>query len=96
MKLQPQDIEHLATLSRIKVREDEQAALAEKIDAVLGYVGEIAKVDTSAYAHAEAGAHRNELRADVATDEPGKMREAILDNAPQREGDFVRVQQMFD
>lgn len=96
MKLQPQDIEHLALLSRIKVKEGEQAALAEKIDAVLGYVGEISKVDTSAYQHAEAGDHRNELRADVATEQPGEMREAILANAPKREGDFVRVQQMFD
>ncbi|HXK37640.1 MAG TPA: Asp-tRNA(Asn)/Glu-tRNA(Gln) amidotransferase subunit GatC [Candidatus Paceibacterota bacterium] len=96
MKLQPQDIEHLATLARIKVAEGEQSALAEKIDAVLGYVGEIAKVDTSAYAHTEAGDHRNILRPDVATAQPGAMREAILDNAPKREGDFVRVQQMFE
>lgn len=96
MKLQPQDIEHLALLSRINVEASEQAALAEKIDAVLGYVGEIAKVDTSAYAHAEAGEHRNELRADVTAAQDAVMREAILDNAPKREGDFVRVQQMFE
>ncbi len=96
MKLQPEDIEHLALLSRIQVSQDEQVALAEKIDAVLGYVGEIAKVDTSAYQHAEAGAHRNILRADVPTGTPGESRERILDNAPKREGDFVRVQQMFE
>jgi aspartyl-tRNA(Asn)/glutamyl-tRNA(Gln) amidotransferase subunit C len=96
MKLQPQDIEHLALLSRIKVAEGEQAALADKIDAVLGYVCEIAKVDTSAYAHTEAAEHRNIMREDVATTTPGIMREAILDNAPQRDGNFVRVQQMFD
>jgi aspartyl-tRNA(Asn)/glutamyl-tRNA(Gln) amidotransferase subunit C len=96
MKLQPQDIEHLALLSRINVEPSEQAALAEKIDAVLGYVGEIAKVDTSSYAHAEAGEHRNELREDVTAAQDAVMREAILDNAPKREGDFVRVQQMFE
>ncbi len=96
MKLQPEDIEHLATLARIKVNEGEQAALAEKIDAVLGYVGEIAKVDTSKYAHDEAGAHHNIMRPDVPTEKPGEMREAILNDAPQREGDFVRVQQMFE
>lgn len=96
MKLQPEDIEHLALLSRIKVKEGEQAQLAEKIDAVLGYVGEISKVDTSAYQHAEAGEHRNQLRADIATELPGDTRDAILANAPKREGDFVRVQQMFN
>lgn len=96
MKLQPQDIEHLATLARIKVAPGEQEALAEKIDAVLGYVGEIAKVDTGAYAHAEAGEHRNVLRPDNAVESVESVREAILENAPQREGDFVRVQQMFE
>lgn len=95
MTLQKGDIEHLATLARISVKEDEKQALAEKIDAVLGYVGEIAKVDTSAYAHAEAGEHHNVLRPDTNKPQNTEERNAILQNAPAKEGDFVKVQQMF-
>lgn len=95
MTLQKGDIDHLATLARIAVKEDEKQALAEKIDAVLGYVGEIAKVDTSAYAHTEAGEHHNILRRDMAKPQNSEERNAILENAPAKEGDFVKVQQMF-
>lgn len=95
MTLQKGDIEHLASLARIAVSDEEKSALAEKIDAVLGYVGEISNVDTSMYEHAEAGAHRNVMRTDTALSAAGDERELVLKNAPQKEGDFIKVQQMF-
>lgn len=95
MTLQKGDIEHLATLARIAINEEEKTMLAEKIDAVLGYVGEISKVDTSMYEHAEAADHRNILRQDSAMLADDKERAAVLENAPQKEGDFIKVQQMF-
>lgn len=96
MTLQKGDIEYLANLARIAVKEDEKEALADKIDAVLGYVSEIGKVDTTGYAHAEAGTHRNVLREDNAAEDNIAIHDAILNNVPVRHGDFVKVQQIFE
>ena len=95
MTLQKEDIDYLANLSRIAVKEEEKDALIEKISAILGYVSEIAKVDTSAYSHTEAGEHRNIMRNDEVLKEDKAIHDAILDNVPEREGDFVKVKAIF-
>lgn len=96
MTLQKGDIEYLANLARIAVKEDEKEALADKIDAVLGYVGEISKVDTTGYTHAEAGQHRNIMRQDEVLPENTAIHDAILENVPMKHGDFVKVQAIFE
>jgi aspartyl-tRNA(Asn)/glutamyl-tRNA(Gln) amidotransferase subunit C len=95
MTLQKEDIDYLANLSRIAVKEEEKDALIEKISAILGYVGEISKVDTSNYSHAEAGEHRNIMRNDEVLAENKEIHDAILSNVPEKEGDFVKVKAIF-
>ncbi len=96
MNLQKGDIEYLANLARINVKDDEKDTLAEKIEAVLNYVSEISKVDTSDYAHSEAGDNRNVLREDTVISSEKMIHDAILNNVPERHGDYVKVQKMFD
>lgn len=95
MTLKKEDIDYLANLSRIAVKEEEKDALIDKISAILGYVGEISKVDTSDYSHAEAGEHRNVMREDKIIPENKEIHDAILDNVPEKEGDFVKVKAIF-
>ncbi len=95
MTLQKGDIEYLANLARISIKEEEKAPLAEKIEAVLNYVSEISKVDTSAYAHSEAGDNRNVMRDDVAIQSDTKIHDAIIENIPEKHGDFAKVQKMI-
>lgn len=96
MSLQKEDIDKLANLSRIKVKEEEKEELANRIEAVLNYVSEISKVDTSDYAHAEAGDNRNVLRDDIVVPADEAVHDGILDNVPMRHGDLVKVQSMFE
>jgi aspartyl-tRNA(Asn)/glutamyl-tRNA(Gln) amidotransferase subunit C len=96
MTLQKKDIEHLSTLARIAVSEQEAEQLANKIDAVLAYVGEINAVDTSMYEHADADGLRNVLRSDVYEDSSDDEQAALLKNAPAQTERFIRVQQMFE
>lgn len=96
MTLQKKDIEHLSTLARVAVSDAEAEGLAEKIDAVLAYVGEINAVDTSMYEHAEPGVLRNVLRTDRSAMPSKETQSALLKNAPAQVDGFIRVQQMFE
>ncbi len=52
-------------------------------------------MDTSAYAHSEAGENRNVMREDAVLSTTNEIHDAILENVPDREGDFVKVQKML-
>jgi aspartyl-tRNA(Asn)/glutamyl-tRNA(Gln) amidotransferase subunit C len=50
MSLSPDQIRHLARLARIRVREEESAALLEQLNRVLGLVDQLRAVDTAGVA----------------------------------------------
>ncbi|MDB5258925.1 MAG: glutamyl-tRNA(Gln) and/or aspartyl-tRNA(Asn) amidotransferase subunit [Candidatus Taylorbacteria bacterium] len=89
------DIENLAELSRIKLMPDEKLALMKEIGSILAYVDQIKKADVSISKDASIGAVKNVSRSD----EPRKIspedREQILDEAPDRIGDFVAVKKIL-
>lgn len=93
--LQKEDIEHLATLARIAVSEEEKEAFAAQLDSVLGYVSELNKVVTIEESAPAAGELRNVMREDEAPYIGGEFTEAILANAPHKEDGYVKVGQIF-
>jgi aspartyl-tRNA(Asn)/glutamyl-tRNA(Gln) amidotransferase subunit C len=69
MSLSDDQVRRLARLARIAIRADESQALLERLNRVLGFVGEISAVDTTGIApmaHALDLAQR--LRADERTE----------------------------
>lgn len=91
-----EEIQHLATLSRIAMTDDEAAAFAVECDAILHYVEQVKAVsaDTAA-AVPVVGVHANVLRPDVLTHEPGAYTGSLLDAAPQRDGEHIRVKKIL-
>ncbi|HEY9585725.1 MAG TPA: Asp-tRNA(Asn)/Glu-tRNA(Gln) amidotransferase subunit GatC [Candidatus Paceibacterota bacterium] len=83
--LKKEDIEHLSTLARIAISEEEKAELAAQIDTVLEYVSAISKVTTPAKDIPSAGDLHNVLRDDDNVYAGGEYTEAILTNAPRKE-----------
>ena len=84
------DIEHVARLARIQLTDDEKARLKVQLGVILEHaarVGEVAaeEVPPTAYALARA----NVVRDDVP--EPCLPVEEALRNAPDREGDRIKV-----
>jgi len=84
------DIDHVARLARIALTDDEKISLRLQLEVILEHaakVGEVAanNVPPTAYAIPRA----NVLRDDVP--EPSLPVEEALRNAPDREGDKVRV-----
>lgn len=89
------DIEHLGTLARIALSEEEKDEFASELDSVLLYVSEIAKVTTEIDAIPEVGELRNVMRADDNMSIGGTFTEAILNNAPDTEDGYIKVKQIF-
>jgi aspartyl-tRNA(Asn)/glutamyl-tRNA(Gln) amidotransferase subunit C len=93
--MKKEDIEHLALLSRIALREGEAEALAREITTILGYVSEVNEISGNTAQKKEAGALFNVMRPDIATNEPGSFREALLEAAPERHGNYVQVKKIL-
>ena len=84
------DVEHVAHLARLGLTEEELARLEGQLNHILDQYTKLAELDTDAIEPtAQTIELENILREDVAT--PSLAREAVLGNAPLREGDFVIV-----
>ncbi|OPZ74807.1 MAG: Aspartyl/glutamyl-tRNA(Asn/Gln) amidotransferase subunit C [Firmicutes bacterium ADurb.Bin456] len=89
MKISEREVEQLAFLSRLDLKAEELAAYTGSLNAVLGYLELVNKLDTSAI---EPAAHvlpfKNILREDRLQGSLDK--ELVLANAPEvEEGSFV-------
>ena len=88
-------VTHLADLARMKITPEETARLEKELGSILEYVGALQKVDTKGLSReGMVGILRNIWREDVPGGEGD--REAILDEAPIREGDYIAVKKVID
>ncbi len=93
--LTKEDIEHLSTLARVAISEEEKTELPGQIDAVLAYVSAVSHVVTGAESVPMAGELRNVMREDGNMYSGGEYTEAILTNAPHQEDGYFKVGQIF-
>jgi aspartyl-tRNA(Asn)/glutamyl-tRNA(Gln) amidotransferase subunit C len=100
--LQKEDIEHLATLARVAISEEEKSAFATQLDSVLSYVSDISKVATTEAAEGSglspverAGSLRNVTRPDAEPAQGGEYTADFLANAPANEDGCVKVQKII-
>jgi aspartyl-tRNA(Asn)/glutamyl-tRNA(Gln) amidotransferase subunit C len=84
------DVEHVAYLARLRLTPDELDRLEGQLNHILDQYAKLSELDTSAIPPtAQTIELENILREDAAT--PSLPLEAVLANAPAREGDFVIV-----
>jgi aspartyl-tRNA(Asn)/glutamyl-tRNA(Gln) amidotransferase subunit C len=84
------DVEHVARLARLALREDEIERLQEQLNAILEAVGKVSELDL---ADVPPTSHPLALVNVFGQDEPRPSwpLEDALANAPEREGGFFRV-----
>ena len=84
------DVEHVARLARLALREDEIERLQVQLNAILDAVGKVSELDLS---DVPPTSHPLALVNVFAPDDPAPCLpvEDALANAPEREGDFFRV-----
>lgn len=95
-----QDIEKLATLSRLSLTDAEKEKYRSEIDSILGYIDILKKVSAGLPAQAGKPApvmsrNKNILREDVNPHESGVYTDKLLKLAPKSEGQYVKVKKIL-
>jgi aspartyl-tRNA(Asn)/glutamyl-tRNA(Gln) amidotransferase subunit C len=97
MALSSEDVKKVARLARLKITEAEVARFKDQLGNILGHMADLAALDTS---KVEPTAHAlglvNVMRADVPQATAAPDRDAILKNAPEREGPYVKVPKVIE
>ncbi len=93
MKLSSEELDKLAHLTRLDVPAGEREMLQEQVGAVLEYVASLQKIDVTGVDPTFRGVELGQrLREDAAVASDPETRQALLDAAPERSGDFVKAQ----
>jgi len=96
MSLSREEILKISELAHIKLADDEIEKFRDQMSSVLEYVGQLSNVDVKGI---EPAAHitgvSNVLRDDVVMPTDPATRQALLDEAPDREGDLIKVKAVF-
>ena len=95
MSLDEATVARIASLARIAVPQTELAPLAGELSHILGWIEQLGEVDTDDVAlMTSVVAMRLAWREDRVTD--GDKSEAILANAPARQGDYFVVPKVVE
>ena len=95
MAITRDEVLHVARLSRLALSPDEADRLGEQLGNILGYIKQLDRLDTrDVVPTSHAVEMGTPFRDDVVRPFGGK--EAILANAPDREGDFFRVPRIIE
>lgn len=99
-ELSPQDISHLSRLARLNLTEEEIARYAQQLTSVVGYVEQLAQVDTSKISQIKGVTGLHNV---FAGDQPRSVsdlaqinQEDVLSGAPLREKDFFLVRAVLE
>ncbi len=95
MAISREDVEHIAFLARLGLSDGEKQTFQEQLSGILEYMKTLTELDTSEIPPtAQVIPLTNVMRDDVVR--PSLTREQVLANAPEREGDFLRVPPVLD
>ncbi|MBI1894439.1 MAG: Asp-tRNA(Asn)/Glu-tRNA(Gln) amidotransferase subunit GatC [Candidatus Rokubacteria bacterium] len=94
-RISREEVEHVARLARLALSEEEKAGMGEELSSILAYIDQLRELDTS---DVEPTSHAipmvNVMREDEVR--PSYPVDAMLQNAPEREGDLVRVPKIIE
>jgi aspartyl-tRNA(Asn)/glutamyl-tRNA(Gln) amidotransferase subunit C len=94
MSLDTATVRRIASLARIRLEEAEVARMQAELNGILGWIEQLQAVDTEGVEPMAGGAVSLRLREDAVTD--GGNSDAILANAPDREGDYFGVPKVVE
>lgn len=95
MAIDTETVKRIAFLSRLKIEDDKVAATEEEFNKILGWVDQLAEVDTAAVEPLVSVNENNlQMRKDEVTD--GNIAEEILANAPMKEYGYYCVPKVVE
>ena len=84
------NVRKVAKLARLNLPDDKIATYTGQLESILGYVSQLEQVDTTGVPETTRAVEVTNVTRQDGVD-PTPVREEILNQAPQREGDFFRV-----
>ena len=95
MSVTSQQVRHIAKLARIAMSEEELERLVPELNNILGWVEQLAEVNTDGVAPLTAVIDQKlRLRDDVVTE--GDIRDEVLANAPEAQHGFFAVPKVIE
>jgi aspartyl-tRNA(Asn)/glutamyl-tRNA(Gln) amidotransferase subunit C len=95
MKITVEEVERVAVLARLRLTVEEKSQLTQQLDDILEYMDKLNQIDTTQVEpftpDSDTG---NTLREDAVTNQPNP--EALLANAPDRDGTFFKVPKIIE
>jgi aspartyl-tRNA(Asn)/glutamyl-tRNA(Gln) amidotransferase subunit C len=93
--LTSKDVEYIAQLAYIKLSDKETEDMRVQLTNILGHFASLSTVDTQGV---EATGHTTDSNTVMRKDEPHAPldRDEVLRNAPDRDGEFVRVRPVLE
>lgn len=95
MKITAEEVEHVAALARLRLTPEEKSQLTRELDTILNYMDQLNRLDTDGvepFRHTLTADPA--LREDAAVNRPAP--EALLANAPDRDGTFFKVPKILE
>jgi aspartyl-tRNA(Asn)/glutamyl-tRNA(Gln) amidotransferase subunit C len=97
MKLDKEAIEGVARLARLDLSEDEKTIYAEQLSVVLDYVEMLEEVDTEGVPETtQVTGLEDVVREDTVVDCLDDVRQKLIEQFPEREGDLLKVKAVFE
>ncbi len=90
-----EEVQKLAALARISIKESELDAFTKEFDAILAYVGQLEKLEIDTETKSELPALRNVMREDGEPHAPGIYTKKLVEQFPQKEGNVLVVKQII-
>lgn len=90
-----QQVQKIAHLARLEITPQEEEQFATQLSSILEYFEQLSELDTKDVPPTTRAIEiSNVIRSDMAT--PYSNRDALLQEAPETEGDFFRVPQILN
>lgn len=94
--LTQEEVQHIALLARVGIREDEREKYQKSLSSVLDFFHELEMVDTGDVAPiGHITGSENRARADMFIDADQGEKDGIRKNVPEMQDGFVRVKSVF-
>lgn len=97
MSLTYEQIEHIAHLARLALKDEEKEKFRDQLSTILDYFEKLAKVDTkNVPIISQITDLKNVAREDEVRGCDSETRELLLKNMPMRDGDLLKVRAVFE
>ncbi len=93
--MKPEVVTNLAALCRLSFTDEQRTLFAKEFESIIAYVSTITDIAGSTAAASHTPTQRNVFRDDVVTTQPCQYTDALLAEAPEREGDYLVVKKIL-